>query len=966
MLRLLHILKTLSPLKLTLFSFFCFLSLIGDVQAQKFNSGGNSSVDQNAVDQAIKSNTSLESAAEQTAKPASSPSTVVHNVPEVTTFGKKIPNEWREAIAAAATKYNLDPYDIAARIDVESKWNPNVSSSVGAQGLGQFMPGTWEYITGLDASRRSDPIANIMATAKYMKMLEKQYGAGSDEAIAAYNTGGGNVNKAKKMCGVRWRQCLPAETRAYLYKITKAKKDLLQTNGDASLVYLLDSKLAEYEALGFGSASTFSASASVGHLSDTTSECLPRNYYMEMKDDCLMCPLFRVVFNTCSNLAYYSLITFSGHLGKVLLVAFGIWLALHTLKFVSTLTINSMKSYIPPILEKAFLVAIAFILLENGSRDFFTYALEPIFNTGMKLAQTTLSADRADNYLQAASQGIDTSSVQTVCTPDPNLVYYGNGGALPQSMGDNILCTMQMIQNRAAKIKALGNAAICYSWEKKAIIFPHISYLLTGIGLWIGGVLLILGVPFVMIDSVLQLAVASALIPFAVAAFPFKPTRKYTSKVWETFLNSMFVFIFVSLAALMLTIGFEQILVKNTSSLDALLSATGGVVIGQILEDIPWFSVAFLQVIFMTILTWSMLKESKNFGSGFAKTIYSGNIGEQIGTMGASFTKNTAVAAAQPVAEAAMTVGKDVASSSVRSVRNAGRRVLSRYQGNKIKSNAVRSQIDTKTGNVTYTDASGNQATYGGSANQLLSVKRSKQSKNRNGDVTTSTKTKTHDISITHIEVKNAAGEITKCRDILRYNSSAFRDLENYDGTVNEDVRQHILDNTPPEMKEDVEMAMAKELVKKRFGNLKFNMLRSDYVRQEKLRDESGQIIGYQETLSDGSTQTLKMTKGQNGRVLTELTIVEKSGRHTILKTDGILQNKSVYKVDATGAIDEKSRKDFFAVNKRYRYSDYKDNRFLDLKKDSFFEDEDFQKAEKAELNLYDPTGIDRDMYEFS
>ena len=84
------------------------------------------------------------------------------------------------------------------------------------------------------------------------------------------------------------------------------------------------------------------------------------------------------------------------------------------------------------------------------------------------------------------------------------------------------------------------------------------------------------------------------------------------------------------------------------------------------------------------------------------------------------------------------------------------------------------------------------------------------------------------------------------------------------------------------------------------------------------------------------------------------------------MKTDGILQNKSVYKVDATGAIDEKSRKDFFAVNKRYRYSDYKDNRFLDLKKDSFFKDEDFQKAEKAELNLYDPTGIDRDMYEFS
>ena len=121
----------------------------------------------------------------------------------------------------------LDQYDIPLEMKylaiVESTLNPKARSRVGARGLWQFM-----YLTGkqykLNVSsyvdERQDPIKATVAACKYLSDLYKIFGDW-DLALAAYNSGPGNVAKAIKRSGGYqnyWnlRQYLPRETAGYV------------------------------------------------------------------------------------------------------------------------------------------------------------------------------------------------------------------------------------------------------------------------------------------------------------------------------------------------------------------------------------------------------------------------------------------------------------------------------------------------------------------------------------------------------------------------------------------------------------------------------------------------------------------------------------------------------------------------------------------------------------------------------
>ena len=66
------------------------------------------------------------------------------------------------------------PSIIAAQIEAESGWDPNSVSSAGAQGISQFMPGTWPGWS-LPGQSPFDPAAAIPARPRAGTGLEQQW-----------------------------------------------------------------------------------------------------------------------------------------------------------------------------------------------------------------------------------------------------------------------------------------------------------------------------------------------------------------------------------------------------------------------------------------------------------------------------------------------------------------------------------------------------------------------------------------------------------------------------------------------------------------------------------------------------------------------------------------------------------------------------------------------------------------------
>ena len=118
-------------------------------------------------------------------------------------------------------KYDM-PEELKAMAIIESALNPLAVSRAGAKGMWQFMYQTAKiYGLHIDSfvDERLDPVKSADAAARYLQDAYEIFGDWN-LAIASYNCGAGNVNKAIRRSGSRafwdiW-PFLPRETRGYV------------------------------------------------------------------------------------------------------------------------------------------------------------------------------------------------------------------------------------------------------------------------------------------------------------------------------------------------------------------------------------------------------------------------------------------------------------------------------------------------------------------------------------------------------------------------------------------------------------------------------------------------------------------------------------------------------------------------------------------------------------------------------
>lgn len=123
-------------------------------------------------------------------------------------------------LSAVSQRYGIPQHMLYSVWAQESrKGNMKKASAAGAKGHFQFMPGTAKAY-GI-SGREWDFDASSDAAARYFQWLLKHYNGDHSKALAAYNWGNGNLDKAIKQYGTGWFAHMPKETQGYVNSINK-------------------------------------------------------------------------------------------------------------------------------------------------------------------------------------------------------------------------------------------------------------------------------------------------------------------------------------------------------------------------------------------------------------------------------------------------------------------------------------------------------------------------------------------------------------------------------------------------------------------------------------------------------------------------------------------------------------------------------------------------------------------------
>jgi hypothetical protein len=95
-------------------------------------------------------------------------------------------------IENVAAEFDLSPELIKAVAAVESGFDPHARSAKGAQGLMQLMPETARHYGVRDAY---DPLENLRAGSRHLRVLLDEWEGDVTLALAAYNAGSGAVRR---------------------------------------------------------------------------------------------------------------------------------------------------------------------------------------------------------------------------------------------------------------------------------------------------------------------------------------------------------------------------------------------------------------------------------------------------------------------------------------------------------------------------------------------------------------------------------------------------------------------------------------------------------------------------------------------------------------------------------------------------------------------------------------------------
>ncbi len=133
--------------------------------------------------------------------------------------------DYEALIEQAAARNGLDPAVLHGLIEQESGFDPSATSSAGAAGLTQLMPGT---ASSLGVANPLNAAESIEGGARYLGQLMTRFGGNTQDALAAYNAGPGAVEQYGGIPPY-------AETESYVSKVLDNAETYRQSHPSTAL-----------------------------------------------------------------------------------------------------------------------------------------------------------------------------------------------------------------------------------------------------------------------------------------------------------------------------------------------------------------------------------------------------------------------------------------------------------------------------------------------------------------------------------------------------------------------------------------------------------------------------------------------------------------------------------------------------------------------------------------------------------
>ncbi|HCU58809.1 MAG TPA: hypothetical protein DIC64_02385, partial [Alphaproteobacteria bacterium] len=334
--------------------------------------------------------------------------------------------------------------------------------------------------------------------------------------------------------------------------------------------------------------------------------CDYKNFLLS-SDYCLFCPLFKTIFNAASSLALSTYKALKDSIINVVIVAFAIWISWFVLQQIAALEVKKPSKMIQELLIQTFRVLIVVLILKVSYAQVLKLTISPIFDTAANYIQSLMNNDNKCSPSAKFLEGINGFE---------NDLDETASGALPVSMGQNILCSIKAMQDGVWRLIAFGRECRCIGWsDEETIVFhliPNFSYLLTGDFLIVSGFILLLAFPWCLIDCILNMAIATALLPAAIGAWAFKITSQYLKTIWNFFMNAIFQFVFMSIILyIIITVvdGFLKEVESYGTDYESIIDPIRG---------LAFWSVNGLKLMMVCLLGWVFLDNAKDLANNFA------------------------------------------------------------------------------------------------------------------------------------------------------------------------------------------------------------------------------------------------------------------------------------------------------------------------------------------------------------